>query len=89
LDASQELDNDSMKRPDQQPAATPLGQDRLLRPAQIAPILGISLSTFERMLASGKFPPPEIRIGRATSWRASTVQNWIGTEVLRQSGKVA
>jgi predicted DNA-binding transcriptional regulator AlpA len=55
----------------------------------VAPNLGISLSTFERMLAAGKFPPPDIRIGRSTLWRSTTVQNWIVTEAARQAGRVA
>ena len=63
--------------------------EHLLRPAQVAPILGISLSTFERMLAAAKFPPPDIRIGRATLWRSSTVQTWIVTEAAQQAGRTA
>jgi len=78
-----------MKRPDRRPAPAPPEPERLLRPAQVAPTLGVSLSTFERMLASGMFPPPDIRIGRATLWRSSTVQTWIITEAARQAGRVA
>jgi predicted DNA-binding transcriptional regulator AlpA len=60
--------------------------DCLLRPMQIARMLCVSRSTFERMLAGGQFPPPEIRIGRATLWRLSTVQRWITDSVLRMAG---
>jgi predicted DNA-binding transcriptional regulator AlpA len=78
-----------MIRQRSRPAPAPPEQERLLRRAQVIPMLGISLSTFERMLAAGMFPPPDLRIGRATLWRSSTVQTWIVTEAARQAGRVA
>lgn len=51
--------------------------ERLLRLAQVAATLGISRRTFERERSAGRFPAPDIKIGKTPLWRPGTVQSWI------------
>jgi predicted DNA-binding transcriptional regulator AlpA len=51
--------------------------DTLLRVADVAMHLGISRRTFERERAAGRFPLPDLKIGKAPLWRPGTVQGWI------------
>lgn len=69
------------------PAATPAapeGLAPLLRPRAVARVLGISTRTLERLLSGGRFPAPDLRIGRATLWRPASVRAWIDAEADRQ-----
>lgn len=57
----------------------PSGMERLtlaLRMDQVAAALGVSRSTIERARAAGRFPPPDLRIGRMPLWRPETVRRW-------------
>ena len=63
---------------------TPEGLAPLLRPQAVARALGISTRTLERLLSGGRFPAPDLRIGRATLWRPATVRVWIDAEADRQ-----
>jgi predicted DNA-binding transcriptional regulator AlpA len=55
------------------PSATP----RLAwRKAEIPAALGISGRSFERLVASGKFPKPDRVVGRMPLWADSTVRRW-------------
>ena len=40
-------------------------------------VLPIGRRTFQRYLAGGEFPPPDLRIGGKGFWRRETVENWI------------
>jgi predicted DNA-binding transcriptional regulator AlpA len=52
--------------------------DRLAyRLAELAEALGVSRRTLERERSAGRFPPPDLRIGKAPLWRPGTVQAWI------------
>lgn len=50
----------------------------LLRPATVARRLEIGLRTLWRWVATGEFPPPDLRRGpKIVRWKASTVRAWI------------
>jgi excisionase family DNA binding protein len=44
---------------------------------EVATALGIGRRTLERLIASGKFPKPDLRIGRMPRWKRETVRAWI------------
>ncbi len=47
------------------------------RLADIVRALGVSRRTFERERSAGRFPKPDLHIGKAPLWRPGTVQAWI------------
>lgn len=47
------------------------------RVEDVASLLGISRRTFERERSAGRFPAPDLQIGKAPIWRPGTVQGWI------------
>ena len=51
--------------------------EQLLRLADVARALGVSRRTFERERSAGRFPAPDLHIGKAPLWRPGTVQGWI------------
>jgi len=53
-----------------------VGRD-LLSIAEIEMKTGISRRTLWRWVASGKFPPPAVRVGRIVRWRALDIDQWI------------
>jgi len=54
----------------------PLQNDRLIRDAEGAVMLGCSKATFWRLVAKGAISPP-IKIGGMSRWKVSDVQNLI------------
>lgn len=54
--------------------------EQLLRLADVARTLGISRRTFERERSAGRFPAPDLKIGKAPLWRPGTVQAWIESQ---------
>ena len=67
----------------------PSDLEALLRRPRVLATIGVSDHTFGRVLAAGTFPLPDLRIGRLTPWRPSTVWAWIDTESDRQRREVA
>lgn len=52
--------------------------DRLvLRLGELAESLGISRRTLERERSAGRFPPPDLAIGKAPLWKPETIRRWI------------
>jgi predicted DNA-binding transcriptional regulator AlpA len=45
--------------------------------ADLCHVLSCSRDTIDRLRAAGKFPPPDLRVGRGPRWRAETVLAWI------------
>lgn len=41
------------------------------------PLVSIGRTKFFDLVKTGKFPTPDVRIGRAVFWKLSTVQVWI------------
>ena len=62
------------------PQAT-IACEPLLRPGDVVRVLNIGKRTFERWLASGRFPRPDIKAGAKISlWKPATVRAWIEAE---------
>jgi predicted DNA-binding transcriptional regulator AlpA len=50
----------------------------LLRRLEVCTLLAIKARTFDRMLATGKFPPADIVMNcKWIRWRRSTVEDWV------------
>ena len=50
----------------------------LVRKKVVLQVLGISSTTLWRLLKSGRFPQPDLRLGeRMPMWRAEDVRNWL------------
>lgn len=62
-------------------AATPapgLHVERLtLRINEVAEALGVSRSAIERERRAGRFPRPDLTVGRMPLWRPETIRAWI------------
>jgi len=57
--------------------AEPAAPKMLLRVDPIAESLSISRRTLERLIAAGRFPKPDVRVGRMGLWRPETVRAWL------------
>jgi predicted DNA-binding transcriptional regulator AlpA len=44
---------------------------------ELAAALGISRRTMERERSAGRFPPPDLTIGRMPLWRPETIRRWV------------
>jgi len=51
--------------------------DRVLLPAVVVDLLGLSRGTIWRMVRRGEFPPPLQLSPRRIGWRRSTVERWL------------
>jgi predicted DNA-binding transcriptional regulator AlpA len=56
---------------------SPLGDEALLREAQVCEALCISRATLKRLIAKGRFPAPFKITPRVTVWRLSAVRAYI------------
>lgn len=56
----------------------PVTCEQLMRPRDVARTLNIGKRTFERWLASGRFPRPDIKVGpKILLWKPATVTAWV------------
>jgi predicted DNA-binding transcriptional regulator AlpA len=56
----------------------PLAVERLaLRLDEVARALGVSRRAIERERSAGRFPKPDVTIGRMPLWRPETIRAWI------------
>jgi excisionase family DNA binding protein len=44
---------------------------------EVASSLGTGRRTLERLIASGRFPAPDYRIGRCPRWTKATIDAWV------------
>jgi hypothetical protein len=51
----------------------PPGVKPLLSPGDLAEIYGVSLRSIWRLLAAGKIPAPDLRIGKLPRWRQESI----------------
>lgn len=49
----------------------------VLRPSQVADLLGVSRATLHRMVRDGRFPPPRYIGPASPRWARSTVETWV------------
>jgi predicted DNA-binding transcriptional regulator AlpA len=68
-----------------EPEAAPNGRrvdapvERLaLRFDEVAASIGVSRRLLERELSAGRFPRPDLKIGRCPVWRIATINAWLG-----------
>jgi predicted DNA-binding transcriptional regulator AlpA len=66
-------------------ASTPTAVVPLLRIADLTRWLACDVRTLDRMRSSGRFPAPDLVVGRRSPrWRAETIREWldsVGKEV--------
>jgi predicted DNA-binding transcriptional regulator AlpA len=49
----------------------------LFRLGELAEALGVSRRTLERERSAGRFPKPDLHIGKAPCWQPETIRDWI------------
>jgi predicted DNA-binding transcriptional regulator AlpA len=59
-----------------------------LRLNELAHALGVSRRTIERKRSAGRFPPPDLTIGRMPLWRLETIDEWAKSGGERPHGTV-
>ncbi len=69
-----------LNRPMEMHAPDPATPDRLLRVKDVCDIVKCSDRALRRWVASGKFPPHDLKIGRNLRWRESTVDRFVQGE---------
>jgi predicted DNA-binding transcriptional regulator AlpA len=47
---------------------------------EVADSLGMSRRAIERERSAGRFPAPDLHIGKAPLWRPETVRNWLDSK---------
>jgi predicted DNA-binding transcriptional regulator AlpA len=57
--------------------AEPKPLEELLSVNDLARLFKGSRRTIERMRASGKLPPPDLRVGKLPRWKPETIREWI------------
>ncbi len=68
----------STPRPEPALAQGPPPLDRLtLRLDDVAAALGVSRRAIERERSAGRFPKPDITLGRMPLWRPETLRRWL------------
>ena len=65
--------------PDPKPIKSPVTPvERLaFRLDEVAAALGISRRTLERERSAGRFPRPDLRVGKSPLWRPETIRHWV------------
>jgi predicted DNA-binding transcriptional regulator AlpA len=51
-----------------------------LRFGELEAALGVSRRLLERELSAGRFPQPDVHIGRVPLWRPSTIDRWLDSQ---------
>ena len=44
---------------------------------ELAAVIGVSRRSIERDRSAGRFPKPDMKIGKRPLWRVETIQEWI------------
>ena len=57
--------------------ADPAPERLTLRLDDLAAMLGMDRRTIERARSAGRFPRPDLHVGKSPLWRPETVQGWI------------
>lgn len=55
----------------------PLNDRLTWRLSDIVQATGLARRTLERLRSAGKFPPPDLNVGRCPLWRPATVSRWV------------
>jgi predicted DNA-binding transcriptional regulator AlpA len=70
-------DPSPLKLVDQSEAASPNVERLAYRLDEVAKALGVSRRLIERERSAGRFPRPDLTIGRAPLWTRETLTRWI------------
>ena len=57
--------------------APPPAARMVLRLDDLVELLGVSRRTIERERSAGRFPRPDLSIGKAPLWKPATIQAWV------------
>lgn len=57
--------------------------------AEVARLIGVGKRTLYRLVASGHFPRADVRLGRISRWRRSTIENWLSAPPTGSTGTPA
>lgn len=69
--------NDNLKVVPGLGCASPSDLEPLLRIADLERLLGCDRRSIERMRSAGRFPAPDLHIGRMPRWRRQAIEDWI------------
>ena len=61
----------------------PDGADRILNKKETALLIGVSVSTLDRMISRNEFPPPRQLSPRRVGWPLSLILAWISARPIR------
>lgn len=53
---------------------------RMLRPSEVAEVIGISRRSFDRLRSRGEVPRPDFEQGKLLRWWPTTILRWLNTE---------
>lgn len=62
---------------EREPREVPIHDRLLWGLGDIAGLLGLNRRTLERLRSSGRFPAPDIKVGKRPLWRPATVHRWV------------
>jgi predicted DNA-binding transcriptional regulator AlpA len=65
------------------PQSVPLGDRLLWSLDEIRSLTGLSRRTLERERSSGRFPQPDVRVGRRALYRPQTVRDWLDQQTTK------
>lgn len=57
--------------------STPQPPKIAIRIDEVAARLSVSTRTIERERSAGRFPGPDLKIGKVPLWRPETIQRWV------------
>jgi hypothetical protein len=66
-----------LSRPAESPDSRPVVERLTYRLDEVAASLGVSRRAIERERATGRFPAPDVQIGKMPLWRRETLVGWI------------
>lgn len=57
----------------------PPGTSGLLSKYQVAALLSIGMTMFKGMVATGEYPPADVRLGKLARWKVDTHNEWVAS----------
>lgn len=60
-----------------EPQTVPIHERLLWGISDVAALLGIDRRTVERLRSAGRFPQPDIKVGKRVLWRPATIREWV------------
>lgn len=57
-------------------------EDGFMSAGTVRQFLDVPDRTLRRWISAGRFPPPDLRIGKSLRWRRSTVLAWVAEKTV-------